>query len=235
GLWGVIAGDTARAAAAPPGRPRGAWRGPRQPRPSGQPLLPRLRPRPRMTTRRGYRNCTISRSCTARACFPTLPMRPPRSASWNRRSSLSRRGRHHRRPSRRPADARAGRRTAALLQDVAAELGEYLGDLAQEGVAVGGRERPQILPVPAPVPGVPGPRPVGQRRYFGTEARVQEERERQPAVTAEVADPVRCRPVPAAGEAVEHVTDVADQRARDRWGIDPALRRGNLQPAAVVL
>jgi hypothetical protein len=69
------------------------------------PFLPRLRPRPRMTTRRGYRNCTSSRSCTTRACFPTLPMRPPRSASWNRRSNLNRRGRHHRRLSRRPADA----------------------------------------------------------------------------------------------------------------------------------
>src|SRR4029077_3710248 len=94
-------------------------------------------------------------------------------------------------------------------------------------------ERLQVLPVPALVPVVPGRRAVGQRRYFGAEARVQEEGERQPAVAAEVADPVRCRPVPAAGEAVEHVTDVADQRARDRRGIDPALRRWELQPPAV--
>jgi zinc-ribbon family len=55
-------------------------------------------PRPRMTRHRGYRTCTSSRSCTARACFPTLPTRPLSGASWNRTSNLSRRGRNHRRP-----------------------------------------------------------------------------------------------------------------------------------------
>ena len=39
-----------------------------------------------------------------------------------------------------------------------------------------------------------------------------------------VADPVRRRPVPAAGQPVEHVADVADERARDRRRVDPAAR-----------
>ena len=58
-------------------------------------------------------------------------------------------------------------------------------------------------------------------------------------MAAEVADPVRRRPVPAAGQAVEHVTDVADQRAGDGRGVDPAVpisgRRDDLQAAAVIL
>src|SRR5207244_10423359 len=75
-------------------------------------------------------------------------------------------------------DLVTGVQTCALpisFQDVTAELREDLGDLAQEVVAVGAGERSQVLPVPAPVPVVPGRRAVGQRRYFGTEARVQEE------------------------------------------------------------
>jgi hypothetical protein len=74
-----------------------------------------------------------------------------------------------------------------------------------------------------------------QRGNLGGESRVEEERERQPRVAAEVADPVRRRPVPAAGQPVQHVADVADERAGDRRGLDPALRRGDLQAAAVVL
>jgi 4-aminobutyrate aminotransferase-like enzyme len=80
----------------------------------------------------------------------------------------------------------------ALFQDVAAELGKDLRDLAQEVVAVRAAEGAQVLAVPPAAAVIPGGGPVGQRRYFGGEARVQEEREGQPAVAAEVADAVRC-------------------------------------------
>jgi len=46
---------------------------------------------------------------------------------------------------------------------------------------------------------------------------------------------VRRRPVPAAGQPVEHVADVADERAGDGRCPDPAFRRGDLQAAAVIL
>jgi hypothetical protein len=77
-----------------------------QPFPFGHPSLPSPRTWLRMTRHRGYSNCASSHSCTTRACFPTRSMRQPSDASWNRRSSLSRRGRrHHRRLGRRSADA----------------------------------------------------------------------------------------------------------------------------------
>ena len=50
-----------------------------------------------------------------------------------------------------------------------------------------------------------------------------------------VADPVWRRAVPAAGHPVEHVADVADERAGQRWRGGPAFGRGDLKPAAVVL
>src|SRR6516225_2118714 len=116
-----------------------------------------------------------------------------------------------------------------LFQDVAAELGEDLGDLAEQVVAVGTGEGSQVLTIPAPPTVVCGGGSVGQRRHLGGESWVQEEWEGEPAMAAEVADPVWRRPVPAAGQAVEHVTDVAHQRAGDGRGLDPALRRGDLQ------
>ena len=61
-------------------------------------MAPSLRRRRRMTRHRGYRTCTSSRSCMARACSPTLPMRPPSGASWNKKGNRSRRSRRYRRP-----------------------------------------------------------------------------------------------------------------------------------------
>jgi hypothetical protein len=70
------------------------------------PPLSRPRPWLWMTRRRGYRNCASWQSCTTRGCFRTLPLWQPSNASWNRRWSLSRRGRRHRRRlARQSADA----------------------------------------------------------------------------------------------------------------------------------
>src|SRR5262245_58890256 len=66
---------------------------------------------------------------------------------------------------------------AHLFQDVAAELGEDFGDLAEEVVAVGASEGPQVLAVPASPPVVSGGGPVRKRRHLGGEPWVQEERE----------------------------------------------------------
>ena len=87
-----------------------------------------------------------------------------------------------------------------LIQDVTAELGEDLGDLAEKVVAVGTGEGSQVLAVPAPSAVICGGGPVGQRRHFGGESRVQEEWEGEAAVAAEIADPVRRGVVPAAGQ-----------------------------------
>jgi hypothetical protein len=81
-----------------------------------------------------------------------------------------------------------------LFQDVSAELRKDLGYLAQEVVAVGAGEGSQVLAIPPPSAVISGRGPVGQRRYLGGESWIQEEREGQPAVAAEVADPVRRRP-----------------------------------------
>ena len=78
-----------------------------------------------------------------------------------------------------------------LVQDVAAELGEDLGDLAEEVVAVGTGEGAQVLAVLAPSAVVCGGSSVRQRRHLGGESRIQEEWEGEPAVAAEVTDSVR--------------------------------------------
>jgi hypothetical protein len=86
---------------------------PASPGAAAQPTIPVQSPAPaqsrpwlRMTRHRGYRNCASWPNCTTRACFPTLPMRQPSNASWNRRSSPSRRGRrHHPRPGHQSTDA----------------------------------------------------------------------------------------------------------------------------------
>jgi hypothetical protein len=68
------------------------------------------------------------------------------------------------------------------------------------------------------------------------EVRVEEEREREAVATAAVdRDAVRRRSVEAAGHAIEHVADVADEAALDRRRIDPAAGRLHLQAADVVL
>src|SRR5689334_18743850 len=91
------------------------------------------------------------------------------------------------------------------------EVGEDLGDLRGQVVAVRAFERSKVLTVPAGDAVVAERGAAGQRRYFGREVGVEEERERQPLVAAHVAYPVRRRLVPAARHAVEHVADVADE------------------------
>ena len=49
------------------------------------------------------------------------------------------------------------------------------------------------------------------------------------------ADAVRGRAVAAAGHAVEHVAEVAHQRARLRRDVDPAAGPAHLETAALVL
>ncbi|HZR51506.1 MAG TPA: hypothetical protein VFB06_18580 [Streptosporangiaceae bacterium] len=121
------------------------------------------------------------------------------------------------------------------MEHIVAELREDLRDLAEEVIAVAAGEGAQVLAIP-PWPAVfAGRRAGGQRRHLGGEPGIQEERERQPAVAAEVAHPVRRGPVPAPGHAVQHVADVADERAGDWRRVDPAFRRGDLEAPAVVL
>src|SRR5262245_50135627 len=115
------------------------------------------------------------------------------------------------------------------------QLREDLRDLAYQIVAVRAGERPQILPIPAPFTIRRGGRPTGQRRHLGHEVGIEEERVRQPLVAADVAHPVRGRAIPATGHPVEHVTDVADERALYRRRVDPAVARLHLQPTVVVL
>ena len=120
-------------------------------------------------------------------------------------------------------------------QYLAAELREHLGHLAQQVVAVGAAERVQVLPVPARLAAVGDRGPPRQRRDLGGEVGVEEEREGEPVPAAGVADPVRRRPVPAAGQPVEHVADVGHEGALDRRRVDPAGRRPDLQAAVGVL
>src|ERR1700728_1293102 len=115
---------------------------------------------------------------------------------------------------------------ACWSQHVALQLREYLRHLAKEIVAVTAGEGTQILAVPPLSPVIAGGSPRWQRRHLGREGRIEEERGREPAAAAEVTDPVRRRAVPAPGEPLKHVTDIADERSRDRRGVDPALRRG---------
>ena len=89
--------------------------------------------------------------------------------------------------------------------------------------------------IPALVPVVAGDgrgreldRPDGRE-----EVRVEEEREREPVARGRVADAVRRGAEQAAGHAIEHVADVADERARDRRGGDPPRARLHLEAAGV--
>ncbi len=46
---------------------------------------------------------------------------------------------------------------------------------------------------------------------------------------------MRCRPIATAGEALEHVAEVADEAVRDGFGGDPSVRRTYFESAALVL
>jgi len=61
--------------------------------------------------------------------------------------------------------------SACLFQDVAAELGEDLGNLAEQVIAVGAREGSQVQAVPAAPTVVSGGGPFGQWRHLGGETR----------------------------------------------------------------
>ena len=69
----------------------------------------------------------------------------------------------------------------------------------------------------------------------GVPRRIEEERERQPVGAAGVADPVRRRPVAAAGQPLEHVAEVAHEPVRAGAGVDPAAAGRTCEPAVVVL
>ena len=76
---------------------------------------------------------------------------------------------------------------------------------------------------------------AGDGEHLGVPRRIEEERERQAVAIARVAHPVGSGPVATARHALEHVAEVAHERAGDRRRVDPARRGVHLQPAAGVL
>ena len=112
------------------------------------------------------------------------------------------------------------------------QLGEHLGDLAHEVLAVRALERAHALAIPACDHIVDE---VRGRRHHGVEAGIEEERHRQPVATGLVAHAVRCGAIAAIRQALEHVAEVAHERARDRRRLDPAIARADLEATAVVL
>src|SRR3546814_8382695 len=126
---------------------------------------------------------------------------------------------------------------ASRLQHFPTQVRKHLRHLPQQVVAVGAAEGLQVGAVPARRGGGAGALGCFRRQghHLGGEVGIEEEREGEPLVAAVVAYAVRRREVPAAGEAVEHVADVANQRAGQRRRGDPALRRLHLQAAVRVL
>src|SRR5689334_14191877 len=84
------------------------------------------------------------------------------------------------------------------LRHLGAELRKHLGYLVDQIRTVRAGEGAKVLTVPAPLAVLTGGGAARQGRHLGREVRVEEERERQPLVAAEVAYAVRGRPIPAA-------------------------------------
>src|SRR4051794_34266418 len=93
-------------------------------------------------------------------------------------------------------------------QDVDTECGEHLRDLHHQVVAV----RP------------------GQGVDLGIPTGIEEERKRKPAQSADIANPMRRGAITACRHALEHVTDVADERIRHWCNIYQPARERTWRP-----
>ena len=124
-----------------------------------------------MTRHRGYRTCGSSHSCTTRACFPTLPMRQPSDAFWNRSSSFSQGcRRHHCRLGRRSPDASSVEQGQAPCgaQDAQGIAGDHL--IRPCAAPPWGRAGPSAharAPWPALGHGLAGPGDAGRPGHLG--------------------------------------------------------------------
>ena len=128
-------------------------------------------------------------------------------------------------------------RAAKSLQHFALELRKDFGHLAEQIIAVGAGELVHAGLVPPLVP-VVGRLVVGQRldgAHFGVEVRIEEKRERQPVALGRADHAVRRGTIQPARHPVEHVADVADERARHRRRVDPPAAALDLQTACIVL
>src|SRR5580658_10556605 len=104
-------------------------------------------------------------------------------------------------------------------EDFAAEMREHFRDFGQEIVAVSAREAMDADAVPTLGRLRRGPGSVQaalsrQRFYLGGKIGIEEQREGEAIPAARVANAVGRRAVPAAGQTVEHVADIADESAR---------------------
>ena len=129
-----------------------------------------------------------------------------------------------------------------VARAVAPQVGEHLGDLVREVVAVGARPGPRVGAVPARRAGVGHRTPRASRRHHradGVPRRIDEAGERQAVGRPGVAHPVGRRAVSAAGHPLEHVAEVDHEdigvggHARSsRRARAPRARRGRPGPAS---
>src|SRR5215470_7302539 len=110
-----------------------------------------------------------------------------------------------------------------LSSQHASQLGEYLRHFGQQIVPVGTAELVYTRAVPAPVLIVVEDWRSGKldRPHFGGEIGIEKEGEREAVAAGAVAHAMRRGTVQAAGHAIEHVSDVADEGVGHRRRIDP--------------
>src|SRR5262249_25568571 len=117
------------------------------------------------------------------------------------------------------------------------QFGEDFADLVEKVLAIGALEGMDAGAVPAlcPIIGDAGPTRQIDGLYTGEEIRIKEEWEGEPVPWRRVTNAVRRGAVQPSGHAVQHVADVADERARHWRGRNPARPRSHLQSAGFVL
>src|SRR5262249_40284127 len=104
-----------------------------------------------------------------------------------------------------------------LVDNLTPQFGENFGDFIEEVIAVGATKGVDTLLIPARLPVVSDRSCALRKRHdLGVEAGIKEERVRQAAPSADVASAMRRRTIETAREAIQHVTDIADNRVRDR-------------------
>src|SRR5262245_3826748 len=128
-------------------------------------------------------------------------------------------------------------RAARVSEHSTPQLREHLRHLAQQIITVGATKLVHAGAVPAPVLIVVEDTRFGKvdRLHFGSEVGIEEEGKRQAVAAGAVAYAMWRRTIQAAGHAIEHVSDVADEGAGHWRRVDPARLQPYLQTAGLVL
>ena len=159
-----------------------------------------------------------------------VPARRPRrrasSTAWSLVGDGERPDRPGARPASAPPDGRTRRQPPSAASTAGEQLGEDLGDLGGQVVAVACRSRPWTLRAVPPALGVVGGRRAveRQRHDLGVPRGIEEVRERQPARARSGCGRGAACSVAALGQPVEHVADVAHEHAGLGGHVDPARR-----------